>query len=334
MSSYSDAWWAKETVQKTLHSASELSISKEKIVAYLEEEFSDVGDRRIQAIIDAGLPDYDEPDDPPYPESTEQSPRGLEPRHLDVVDTAYLSDRELARVVAAGLQRVQGTARAVTETGLAVDVIWNRSHTTAALRTVSCDRDASVGEDVIQDVIEGDVAPESGRAPSTVAVVTNGTYTEAAERVATAGDVHLVAGGQLQRWFSLFRLTPDLYGPILEEGELVETDTDELLDEAPTLPRTLRDVDLFDLSGESLPATPESTIRPESDRLNGSNTGGSGSGSGGTKTGGGSSSGRAGGVPVPDPEPEPGEYGRLYADPEEDGDYDAIDRLLEAEDDQ
>lgn len=331
MNSDSGGWKNKETVQGTLRSAKEHAVNDEEIISHFEHQRSGISGRQIRAILDAGVPDYGESVDYPYRERTDEEPRATVSRYFDDDDASYVSDRELARVVAAGLQRVEGNARVKGGDSLAVDVLWNRSHTTTALRTVSCTRGEEVSESVIRETLDGEVTPESGRAPSTIAVATNGGFTEGATQAAAGEDLHLVDVGQLQRWFSIFQLTPDLYGPILEQGELVEIDTDELLEDAPELPTHLRNVDLFDLSDGYLPPEKEPTFstQAENPQLSEGSSTPRKTKSGNPDQESAPTSRRKTSEGIPAPDVGPGEYGKLYADPDEDGDYDAIDTLLE-----
>ena len=106
-------------------------------------------------------------------------------RFLDTDDIAHLTDREFARVLSVGLERLEGSTTIQSdETSITVDLIWNRSHTSAALRTITCGKGRRVGANAVRAVAGGETAPEDGRSPSTVVLVTNSQFTSGARELA------------------------------------------------------------------------------------------------------------------------------------------------------
>lgn len=357
-------WWVGDTVQQTVHSAREAGAGLQRLVTQLQQTtLQGVEPARIRTIIDT-VPDRGPDFSLPDKQQTTDAPREGVDRFIGVDDVAYLTDRELARILSVGLERFGGSTSIQSDTeGVTVDLIWNRSHTSAALRTITRDDGRRVGANALREIADGATAPDGGRSPSIVAIVTNSRFTGSAQDIADDQGYTLVSETTLSLWLSRFQLPPAVFGVILEEGELAETDLESLVDDLEPLPRPIREQDPFDLADVDPPESAGSTTAKAAS-------------SGAVAGQPGASSGQSGQItwqsskgvsPTPAQSPatpsgasqpspgdsatsadeeatsasgqsfddaaEPGQFGTLYADADADGDYGVLDDLLTDSDD-
>lgn len=234
-----------------------------------------------------------------------EQPRSLAARFVSVDDIEYLGSRDFARILGIALSSYDGNYRIPNqEEDLAVNLIWNRQHESIALRAVSRPSDSPASVDAIRKVKKGETSPTTGRSPSVLAVASNTGFTPNARGLAEENDIEIFGQEWLMHRFGEVRLTWDVVGPIIERGGEGEDPLADLEMEREALPAPLSDV-------EPLIDVPEETgieivdADPQSDPVQSE-------------------------VSSVSETEEPGQHGVLYADPDEDGDYDALDRFAES----
>jgi hypothetical protein len=300
-------WHEPGDVVRTIRTAQrKRGVDTDRVVEVLANHELDAPRARIEKLVEATPTDLGS-DGTDVEELAE--PRADRARFVDSKDVEYLSTDEFATVLGAALSRYRGQFRTPEEVDeLDVDLFWNRQHTTVALRTVPRDPGEHVEEDVVQHVVRGNTSNPSGRTPSTVGVVTNTGFTDAAAIRAEEGDLELFGAEALAQWLRDARLTPEVVGELLDEGERSDAEFEALLEELPPLPEPVADRD--PLSGVDSGTGLHSSI-DTADR----NERGAGA--------------RDRSVPVVDTPSTPGQRGELYADPEEDGDFGAFDDYMD-----
>ncbi|MFC7216034.1 hypothetical protein ACFQO4_18350 [Saliphagus sp. GCM10025334] len=296
-------------------------MSQQKLVSILaQKELEGVPEARIKSIIDA-TPNEQRTGNGDLPlsqaPSTDAVPRDPEARVLSADDLEYLSRREFARVIGLALEQFEGnTVRPAVNQDVAVDLYWHRQQQTVGLRMAPTTGDL-IGLTQINAVVDGTVRVEDTRSPSELAVVTNGTFSDRATELASEENIFLFDGGHVETWFRHVALSPPVVGTILEEGENHDGPLDDLVD-IPSIPAPRQQIDPFEVSRAR--AFNVTVLEFDEDDIPADNT---------------DSSSRdvnqkvakdhpLGGGRAPD-----GERGVLYADPDEDGDYEAFDDYLE-----
>jgi len=317
------SWYDPQSIRQTVQNGKENNIDRERIATYLAEKaFDDVPPSRVKKIIDEMPTASDSartgPDLSQSP-STDTEPREQLTKQLAVSDLEYLSNREAARLVALALEQFDGnTVRPPGATQVESDVVWHRQHMTVALRVVPI-RSGEVGSTHIDALLEGTVVPPDTRSPSELAIVTNRAYTDEATEYAANHDVHLFDAGHVEEWFRRARIPMDAVGTVLEDGENHDGPLTDLV-EIPPIPSPRNQTDPFEINrafdvdtletGEEQgtgraeragPTTQPETKRGETRRDD----------------------------PLVETESTTGETGTLYANPDEDGDYDAFDDYLD-----
>jgi hypothetical protein len=318
-------WYVPHSPGESLRKAAERSADRDEVVELLaEREYPDLERRRVEKIVAAGLDEGESEADADqrranqrradrHRASTDERPRSLRDRYADPADVAYLTDDEFARLLGVALERFGGSTVRPEVRDCAVDLFWNRSHDTVGIRTVTRPAGESVGEAVLTEVATGDTTPTQGRTPSRVVAVTNARFSDEAVAVADANDLECYDGAYLGYWLSKARIGRALAGDVLEHGAKREYDLAERVERAPTPPASIRDVEPLEISVESRREEKEDSA----DSASAADASWQ------------SDSARPESMPASDDRPNPGELGRLYADPDEDGDFGAFDRFAD-----
>lgn len=286
------------TIRDAVHTS---SVSTQTIVDVLMREELDAPRDRVHRLVKSARDRVTAADDGPTHDLDD--PRPNPSRFVDSDDVSYLGTSDFATVLGVALSRYEGAFRTPeTVDGVAVDMYWNRQYTTVGFRTIPRSLDAPVEREDIEPLVNGETTPTTGRSPSTLGVVTSAGFTSFARDYADEHDIRLFDPGHLTRWFKDARLTHDVLGTLLEGGDLSEDELTELVDTLPPVPDAVRGADpLRELSDGFWSGTDDGrTIETDVDRP----------------------------IPVADPQPSPGEKGTLYADPTDDGDYDALGRFM------
>ncbi|WP_135304861.1 hypothetical protein [Haloarcula amylovorans] len=229
--------------------------------------------------------------------------RPLESRFVDTTDAAYLGRHDLALVLGVVLSQYDGSFQTlIDEDHVAVDLFWNRQHTTIALRTIGRPPRTPVTEKEVQEVVNGEISRPGGRAPSTVGIVSTAGFTERGRDLAEENDIELYGSAHLDRWFEDAHLTEDILGRLLEKTEEGTEDIASVVADLPELPEQIRTKDPLGTVGTTewtsegeVPDPPESPVF----------------------------------APTPNSESGTREKGILYADPDDDGDYQCFEQFID-----
>lgn len=321
-------WYVEDDITASVKNARESDAPISSIVWELEDSFADdIPTERIKRIVES-IPDKEEKSpetELPLSQSpaTDAEPREQPSRIISFRDLAYLSPREAARVVGLALEQFDGnTVRPPSNETTECDLYWNRQYSTIGLRIISS-VGHKVSEDDIRPLDEGETSIEDNRHPSQLAAVTNGVFTEQAESFADETGIQCYDCSHVEVWFRRAKITPEALGTVLEQGENHQGPLDELVD-ISDIPSTISvnplkiepEIDSSELASDAM--TTLSSGEP---------TVSSGSTQRDTETGGSQIGGEALGQSVDTI--SNAETGKLYADPQEDGDYEAFDRFVD-----
>jgi hypothetical protein len=296
---------------------------KSSIIWGIEDTaFPELSNERIKAIVEAVPEQTDHSDTVTRPlsqePSTDAEPRDRRTRIVSLADFAYLSPREAARVLGLTLEQFDGnTARPPANESTECDLYWHRQHRTMGLQIVPAVASKVNKQDII-DLNTGSTTVADIRSPSELAVVTNGRVADEAKSKAEENDIGWFDGGHLKSWFRRAKITQAAVGTVLENGENHDGPLSDLV-ELPDIPSSVsRDPFKMEraIKETAIPVGIETTRESASTEE----------------------------PPTPSSEqPSPSsvdsntttadfdfvETGRLYADPKQDGDYRALDRLVE-----
>lgn len=312
-------WYHPEDIAASVrHAIRQTEISTDRIVDVLVTNEVDTSRDRVEALVEAArnqLSTGPNAETPPQPNEEDVEPRPLKPRVVASEDFAYLDPTDFARVLGVVLTRYEGDFKLPEQVDeCSADLFWHRQRAAVALRTVPRISGTAVNKPIVQAVAAGDTDPTSGRPASTVAVVTNTEFTDAAHDTAAANDIVLFEQPILEQWLRDIRLTHNVFGSLLEHQDLTDEEYDIILDDLPTLPPQLQEANPLKRSPTTIDQAPSSIDRePISDNNTEPDT----------KTPPDSSSGEL----LDEFPQEAGEQGVLYADPDEDGDAAAFERF-------
>jgi hypothetical protein len=318
------SWYNPRSVRETVQNGLDQNIGPTRIAAHLaEHDFDDVPIARVETIVE-GMPVVEENsgDSPNLSQSpsTDAEPRDQLPKQLAVDDLEYVSNREAARLIGLALEQFDGnTVRPPGTAQVETDVVWHRQHMTVALRVVPIPS-GEVGTSHVDALLDGTVVSDDTRSPSELAIVTNRSYTDEAKAYAAEHDIHCFDAGHVEAWFRRARIPMDAVGTVLEDGENHDGPLTDLVD-IPPIPSPRTQTNPLDITrafpiDRLDPGTEQDTDteRPDTERDD--------SDTGLDET-------AARDDPLAETQTTPGETGTLYADPENDGDYDAFDDYLE-----
>lgn len=321
------SWYDPQSVRQTVQNGKENNIETNRIAMYLaERDFDEVPLSRVKKIVD-GMPAMSDTSGtgPKLSQSpsTDADPREQLTKQLAVSDLEYLSNREAARLVGLALEQFDGnTVRPPGATRVETDIVWHRQSMTVALRVVPVPS-GDVGVSHVDALLEGTIVPPDTRSPSELVIVTNRAYTEEAIEYAAEHDIRCFDAGHVEEWFRRARIPMDAVGTVLEDGENHDGPLTDLV-EFPLIPDPRKTVDPLEINRafdiDSLTMSDEEDIetsdhdRPDENQ-------------GQQETELDRSTARddpLGGTQSPS-----GEAGTLYADPDEDGDFEAFDRFVD-----
>jgi len=317
------SWHTPGDIEASLRAAFRVSdLTVDEIAETLEAHEIDASRDRIEMMIQTTREQFSTDTDATQSSTaTLDEPRPTEARVIDPTDLEYLGPRDAASVVGAMLSRYEGTfstPEAVDD--LSVDLFWNRSHTTVAFGLELRPDGVSVDASAVRSIASGETTPVSGRSPSDIGIVSNGVFTDDARALATEHDILCFGAESLERWCKETRLTNEVIGELLDEGDRGTEEINELLDELPPLPAPVRARDPLtriqngDWTTSSLDYEKTANHSDSEDGRTSADTG--------ENTLGASSTGG-----TDDESTTTGQHGVLYADPDEDGDLEAFDRF-------
>lgn len=333
-------WYREGPLVEVVHDAISSNVAQSEIVDELaEHRFSDTTRRRVEAIV-AGAVERSTPDPGQAPLSqpiqSNDPPRPVPTRFIDYGDIEHLGDRELSRLLGLTFERFGGnTAFPLLD---AVDVLWHRQHTTVGIQVVAT-QDSERTLDAIEEVATGETNPPDARAPSRLVVVTAASIDDELTAAASDADVELCGRRQVARWLRIVQLPPTAYGPLLEEGEQSSFDAESVLEELPPLPARVEGCDPLDIASSAdvvgiepwavATASHDKSVQPDTGSTTPSWEPSTDDDSTPEVT-----SPQSSDTPDFEVQPTEGKYGRLYADPAEDGDFDGIDEWVDGLDEE
>ncbi|MCG1004726.1 MULTISPECIES: restriction endonuclease [Halobacterium] len=324
-------WYQPGSIVESIRRAGEYdAITTELIVDVLATNELDVPRERIASLVETVRTQLAEDTATTEPAVDTDSLRDSSARIVSASDMAYLSAHDFARILGATLTRYEGTfqtPQAVDDCD--VDLFWNRQHTTVAIKTAPTQPETARGEDIVHTVVEGNTTPATGRSASTIVIVSNTSFTDAAHDLAATHEITLIEQPTLDQWFTDNQLTHEVLGTILEYRDLTGEEYNDILDGLSPLPFDVQDVDPLEQQPTRIEA-PATTLDRDFTAETTPTTDGPDTASGGHSS-------EADSAPDDDdvgsalntaPD-ERGEHGVLYADPSEDGDADAFDRFTD-----
>lgn len=312
-------WFAEGDVEQTIQQARAADVPQDAIVeALAEHAFEGLRAERVVNIVGAIS------DDPrttdcgtvglSHSPSATTEPRETPPRRFSVDDVVYLSDAEFARVLGLALEQFGGESIRTTDDESALDLYWSRDGTTVGLRAATSTGN-TIDAESVGTLADAPVASPAGAMPDSVVLVSDDDVPAEAVETATDAGIAVIDRGQLETVFERAALPAAAVGTVLEEGATHDGALAELveLDGVPEPRRTIeagatKTAAEVDVGRGSV----DSTSSEESDDDDQP-----------TDTGTGPT------APKDEASPPAGETGVLYADPDEDGDYDAFDDFTE-----
>ncbi len=282
----------------------ELDASRDRILAMVETARDQITDG--SSVSDLSTPSIDDT-------------REQQTRYLSLADLEYLGSRDTAYLIGTMLARFDGSFRVPESVDTeASDLVWMRSGTSVGLwlewrsdgSFVEKTDIRSVVRDSGQSVLDPDI--------SETAIVSNGGFTDEAQELASEHEVKCCGPDYLNRWCREAQI------PIAVAGELLSSDRTEseeiatILEELPPLPASLPVQDPLEPIEKTkwTKSTLDRDIQQDTSETKSTET----------DTGPTSQPGTSG----PQAPSDPGQQGVLYADPTEDGDFDAFDRFADA----
>ncbi|GGN25654.1 MULTISPECIES: hypothetical protein [Halobacteriaceae] len=222
-------------------------------------------------------------------------------RFVDIDDISHLSPTDCAVVLGTALSRYEGMFRTADDVdNLVIDLIWDKQHTSVSLALFPRVKDAPVTETHVEQVVQGDTAPPTGRSPSIVGIVSNAGFSEDAQSTAAESDIELFGQHAISRWLSDAQLPVSSLETLLENDRSPE-EIEEFVSTLPDLPQSIREQDpIEDIAAKTDVQTISVTEAKATER-----------------------------IPVRDQPSSAGQYGTLYADAGEDGDFGAFERFEE-----
>ncbi|WP_338742298.1 hypothetical protein [Haloplanus salilacus] len=321
------SWYDPDSVRATVENGVADDVPKRRIAEYLaQHEFEDIPTSRVEHIVER-MPVSEDTSaagiDLSQPEATDAEPRDSVPYQLAVNDLEYLSNREAARLIGGVLEQFDGnTVRPPGTTHVETDLVWHRQHATVALRIVPL-LSGTVDASHVDAILNGTVVPDDIRRPSELAIVTNRAFTDEAVSRAEEHDIHCFDAGHVGEWFRRARIPMATAGTLLEDGESHDGPLTDLVN-LPSIPSPRKSVDPLDVGRafdiDSLTTPAEAATTSATDERTEPNTGQQ-------TTGLDRSTARD--DPLGGGRSPSGETGTLYADPNEDGDFEAFDRFVD-----
>lgn len=321
------SWYDPDDVRATVADGKKNNIGTGRIAGYLaEREFDDIPPSRVQRIVErisAAENDSTTDIDLTQPGATDAAPRDSVTKRLAVGDFEYVSNREAARLLGLALEQFDGnTVRPPGATQVETDLVWHRQHMTVAFRIVPTPS-GTVDTSHVNALLDGTVVPDDIRSPSKLAIVTNRAFTDEALDLASEHDIHCFDAGHVEEWLRRARIPMDAVGTVLEDGESHDGPLTDLV-ELPPIPKPRKSADPLEINRafdiESLTTHAEEGDPPVTDGPTGGDRGQEGTGPGRAT---------ARDDPLGGTQSPSGETGTLYADPDEDGDFDAFDRFVD-----
>lgn len=253
-------WYGDGPLIDVVSNAETAGVDVDELVDVVHDQrYPETTRRRVHRIVERTLDRTDGRRAVPrttQPRQADASPSSPPTARLTENDIEYLSAREFARLLRLVLERFGGTVDSVsadaTSTGDAASrrggprltrLQWNRQGVVTTV-TVAPQTGRQVDAEHVQAMCEA-ADLSSGDADRAV-IVTNGIATDEARTTATAAGARLCDRIGLANLLELARVTPTVYGDLLERGESPTFEWDDAVDRLPEPPTDLTAVDPFD----------------------------------------------------------------------------------------
>jgi len=319
--SQAPSWYESGDIEQSLRTAFQRSnIPTEDIVDVLAEHELDASRDRILAMVETArnqITDGSSESDLSTPSIDETREQQI--RYLDLTDLEYLGSRDAAYLIGTMLARFDGSFRvpeSVDEE--ASDLVWMRSETTVGLCLEWRPDGSLVDKTDIQSVVSDSSQSVSDRDISEIAIVSNGGFTDEARELASEHEINCCGPDHLRQWCREAQITIAVAGEILSSDRTESEEIDTILEQLPALPASIPVQDPLQPTAKTewMNSTLDQEIKPDTTETKSTET----------DTERIAQSGRSGSQALSDP----GQQGVLYADPAEDGDYNAFDRFADA----
>lgn len=325
------SWYVPDDLWATVENARAAGDSVSAVANFLAEtELEGVPKERVERIVSAVPETTSSTDggvDLSQTPSTSAEPRTQLSRRFSVADVEYLADDEFARVLRLAFEAF-GDETVQPPADDPFDLYWDRDDETLGVKTVT-----ATGDDLCTDVVEAAAADESPRVDVSfdrAIVVTNGRFTNDATEAAADAGIVLLDRGQLETILERAMLSTTAVGTVLEAGETHDGTLQKLtaIEAVPDVRCTI-DGEATRTAAEIDRITDPEALGGEDDRNDDSETTGEDDTEPTPEAGDDDSLVEPGDTETTDDSVEQGERGVLYANPDEDGDYDAFDDFVE-----
>lgn len=309
------SWYESGDIEQSLQAAfGRTDVTTDDIVSVLAEHELNASRERIVRMVETTRKQLAKESDGsslPTPSLDEQ--RELQARFLSPRDLSYLRQEDAAALIGAMLSRFEGDFRVPESVDDdTVDLLWMRSGTTVGLVLKWGSEKSRLGESTLESVVNEHSESRSDGDLAELAVVSNAGFTDEARKVAAEHDIYCCGSDYLSRWCQAAQLSATAVGKILNSESLGSDEVETVLEQLPPLPSSIPVHD--PLQSVARTEWTRSTIERESHQ-----------GDPGKDTEPSTQSSTSG-PPAPS---DSGEQGVLYADPDEDGDFDAFDRFAD-----
>jgi len=315
------SWYEPGDIQQSLQAAFQQdSVTTDDIVDVLGEHELDASPDRILEMIETTRQQFtNTSNDSLLPTPSLDGIRENQARFITLDDLEYLGSRDVAYVVGIMLSRFEGSFRVPELVDKkAADLLWTRSDTTVGLWLEWRPNRTPVDKADIQSVVNDTTQSASDEEFSEIAIVSNAGFADQARKLASEHDIACCGPECLRRWCQETKITNTVVGEILDGENKNNEEIKEILNQLPPLPASIPVQD---------PLKPVTKTEWTTSTLGERVTSGGGTSEKDQTE---SAPPSQSGVSEPQPASEPGQKGVLYADSDDDGDFDAFDRFVNA----
>lgn len=313
-------WYDPGDIEQSLRGAfQEYDVSVEEVVDVLAEHELDAPRDRLLTMVKTTREQLTNSRESALTTPSLDDTRANQARFIDLPDLEYLGARDVASLIGTMLSRFDGSFR-VPEVidEQAANLLWTRSDTTIGIWIEWRPAGTPVDTPAVQSIVSIGTQSVSDGDCSEIAIVSNVGFTDEARRIASEHDMYCCGPECLRRWCREAQLTDAVAGEIVDGESTASEECDEILDQLPPLPASipaqdpLQPVAETEWTTSTLDKKIESTdTMSEDDKID-------------------TTPSSQSGMSEPHAPSESGQRGVLYADPDEDGDFDAFDRFTES----
>jgi hypothetical protein len=312
------SWYEPGNVEQSLRAAFQRDeVTANEIVDVLGEHELDASRDRILEMVETTRQQFtNTSNDSLLPTPSLDGTRENQARFITLDDLEYLGSRDVAYLVGIMLSRFEGSFQVPELVDKkAADLLWTRSDTTVGFWLEWRPNRTPVDKADIQSVVNDATQSASDEKFSEIAIISNAGFSDQARKLASEHDIACCGPKCLRRWCQDTQITNTVAGEILDGENKSNEDIKEILNQLPPLPASLPTQD---------PLKPVTKTEWTTSTLGEKIISGDGTSEKDQTE---SAPPSQSGVSEPEPASEPGQKGVLYADPEDDGDFDAFNRF-------